>query len=75
MIELSEEEKQQIMASEDFQKFFDRSTRVIERALSEKIDMFTDYAGGDDEQEEGWVKKQQKNMLINHDFIISYIYY
>jgi len=41
--------------SEDFQRFFDRSTRVVERALCEMADanLFVDYTGGygDDDNE------------------------
>jgi len=35
------------MMSEDFHKFFDRSTRLVERALSEMTDanLFVDYTG------------------------------
>ena len=44
--ELSEEEKQVIMMGDDFQKFFDRATRIVERALSEDINVFVDYTGG-----------------------------
>ena len=45
--ELSEEEKKQILMSEKFQKFFDHSSRIIERALAEEVDIFVDYAGKD----------------------------
>ena len=44
--ELSEEEKQLIMMGDPFQKFFDRATRIVERALSEDINVFVDYTGG-----------------------------
>ncbi|KAL0268607.1 UNVERIFIED_CONTAM: hypothetical protein PYX00_010474 [Menopon gallinae] len=43
--ELSEEEKQMIMLTEDFQRFIDRSGRIIERALAESSDIYTDYTG------------------------------
>ena len=43
--ELSEEEKQMIILSEDFQRFLDRTSRIVERALSESVDIYTDYAG------------------------------
>ena len=43
------------MMSADFQRFFDRSTRVVERALCEMADanLFVDYTGGygDDDNE------------------------
>lgn len=47
--EFSEEEKLQIMMSEDFQSFFSRSTRLVERVLTEDVDIFTDYSGADNE--------------------------
>nr|CAG4636903.1 EOG090X03UT [Ceriodaphnia reticulata]SVE72855.1 EOG090X03UT [Ceriodaphnia reticulata] len=43
--DLSEEEKQMILMTEDFQRFFDQSSRIIERALSEHVDIFMDYTG------------------------------
>lgn len=48
--ELSEEEKQMIILSEDFQKFIDRSGRIIERALCENVDIYADYSGGTGEE-------------------------
>ncbi|TSK42099.1 Cytoplasmic dynein 1 intermediate chain 2 [Bagarius yarrelli] len=36
--ELTEEEKQQILHSDDFLTFFDHSSRIVERALSEHVD-------------------------------------
>nr|CAD7394570.1 unnamed protein product [Timema cristinae] len=52
--ELSEEEKQMIILTEDFQRFFDRAARVMERALSESIDIYTDYTGINDGEEGGF---------------------
>lgn len=43
--DLSEEEKQLILMTENFQDFFDKSSRIIERALSEQVDLFVDYTG------------------------------
>ena len=51
--ELTEEEKLQILHSEEFMTFFDHSTRIVERALSEHVDMFFDYSGRDLEEKEG----------------------
>lgn len=51
--ELTEEEKLQILHSEEFADFFDHSTRIIERALSEHVDLFFDYSGRDLEEKEG----------------------
>ncbi len=43
--EMTDEEKQMILMTEEFQRFFDQSSRVIERALSEQVDIFVDYTG------------------------------
>lgn len=51
--ELTEEEKQQIVHSEDFLIFFDRSIRIMERTLSEDLDIFFDYSGRNMEDREG----------------------
>lgn len=61
--ELSEEEKQQILLSEDFQRFFDRSTRIVERALYEDGDIFKDYSGVGEEEAEGYVNWEEKELL------------
>ncbi|KAL8608058.1 Cytoplasmic dynein 1 intermediate chain 2 [Nucella lapillus] len=45
--EMSEEEKNQVMMSENFQKFFDSTSRIMERALAEEVDIFVDYSGKD----------------------------
>lgn len=37
-----------IVLSEEFQRFVLRSGRIIERALSEGVDIYTDYIGGGD---------------------------
>ncbi|GFY44560.1 cytoplasmic dynein 1 intermediate chain 2 [Trichonephila inaurata madagascariensis] len=49
--ELSEEEKKQIMLREEFHQFFDRASRIIERALYEDLDILIDYTGTREEQE------------------------
>ncbi|XP_036947703.1 cytoplasmic dynein 1 intermediate chain 1 isoform X11 [Acanthopagrus latus] len=51
--ELTEEERQQILHSSEFQSFFDSSIRVMERALAEDGDIFFDYSGRDVEDKEG----------------------
>ena len=44
--ELSQEEKEAIMMSDDFHKFFDRTTRLMERAMCEDHQsLFVDYTG------------------------------
>uniref|UniRef100_A0A5K3F513 WD_REPEATS_REGION domain-containing protein n=2 Tax=Mesocestoides corti TaxID=53468 RepID=A0A5K3F513_MESCO len=51
--ELSEEEKQVAMESEEFQDFFLRTSRIIERALDDTNDIFFDYSGADREDTQG----------------------
>lgn len=46
--ELSAEQKQMIILSEDFQRFILKAGKVMERALSEQVDIYTDYIGGGD---------------------------
>ncbi|XP_073969727.1 cytoplasmic dynein 1 intermediate chain short wing isoform X8 [Rhodnius prolixus] len=49
--ELSEDEKMTVILSEDFQRFIDRSGRIMERALSESVDIYTDYTGALDDDD------------------------
>ena len=65
--DLSEEEKQVMMMSEPFQKFFDRATRVVERALCEDINVFVDYTGGY-EDGEGLEDKTGGKLSLNRYF-------
>merc|ERR1719228_2664270 len=65
--ELSEEEKQVIMMGDNFQKFFDRATRIVERALSEDINVFVDYTGGY-EDGEGLEDKTGGKLSLNRFF-------
>lgn len=52
MIELSEEQKEHILSSQEFGRFFDKATRLMERALCEDIDIFMDYSGGEAEEQD-----------------------
>lgn len=56
--ELTEEERQQILHSSEFQSFFDCSIRVMERALAEDSNIFFDYSGRDLEDKEGWAGRR-----------------
>lgn len=49
--ELSEEQKQMIILSEDFQRFILKTGKIMERALSETVNIYTDYIGGGDADE------------------------
>jgi dynein intermediate chain len=54
-MDLTDDEKDALMKTEEFQRFFDRTTRIIERALDEGPDIFTDYSGIDADDQERWV--------------------
>lgn len=66
--ELTEEEKLQILHSEEFVNFFDHSSRIIERALSEHVDLFFDYSGRDLEEKEGEIQAGAK-LSLNRQFM------
>ncbi|XP_048090296.1 dynein, cytoplasmic 1, intermediate chain 2a isoform X2 [Alosa alosa] len=65
--ELTEEEKQQILHSEEFVAFFDHSSRIVERALSEHVDVFFDYSGRDLQDKEGESQAGAK-LSLNRQF-------
>ncbi|XP_069504651.1 cytoplasmic dynein 1 intermediate chain 1 isoform X2 [Ambystoma mexicanum] len=65
--ELTEEEKQQVLHSEEFLMFFDRTIRVIERALAEDSNIFFDYSGRDIEDRDGDVQAGS-NLSFNRQF-------
>lgn len=48
-VELSEEEKQQILQSTDFSAFIERSSRMIEHAMAEPSGLFFELMMGDGE--------------------------
>ncbi|KAL7637472.1 UNVERIFIED_CONTAM: hypothetical protein RMT77_012200 [Armadillidium vulgare] len=51
--ELSEEEKQMLMLTEEFHRFFDKSTRIVERVLAEDKNYWLDYSRSHDSEEAG----------------------
>ncbi|KAI7807717.1 dynein, cytoplasmic 1, intermediate chain 2a isoform X2 [Triplophysa rosa] len=65
--ELTEEEKQQVLHSDDFMNFFDHSSRIVERALSEHVDIFFDYSGRDLQDKEGESQAGSK-LSLNRQF-------
>uniref|UniRef100_A0A8C2JFH7 Dynein, cytoplasmic 1, intermediate chain 1 n=1 Tax=Cyprinus carpio TaxID=7962 RepID=A0A8C2JFH7_CYPCA len=65
--ELTNEEKEQIIHSEDFLFFFDQSIRVMERVLAEDTDIFFDYSGRDMEDKEGDMQAGS-NLSFNRHF-------
>ncbi|XP_071196692.1 dynein, cytoplasmic 1, intermediate chain 2a isoform X2 [Salvelinus alpinus] len=66
--ELTEEEKLQILHSEQFITFFDHSTRIVERALSQHVDVFFDYSGREMEEKEGEIQAGAK-LFLNRQFV------
>ncbi|XP_060723434.1 dynein, cytoplasmic 1, intermediate chain 2a isoform X2 [Tachysurus vachellii] len=65
--ELTEEEKQEILHSNDFLMFFDQSSRIVERALSEQVDVCFDYSGRDLQDKEGETQAGTK-LSLNRQF-------
>ncbi|XP_058063759.1 cytoplasmic dynein 1 intermediate chain-like isoform X6 [Anopheles bellator] len=65
--ELSTEQKQMIILSEDFQRFILRAGKVMERALSETADIYTDYIGGSDADDIN-DEKSQARLSLNRTF-------
>ncbi|XP_038045616.1 cytoplasmic dynein 1 intermediate chain 2-like isoform X1 [Patiria miniata] len=65
--ELTEEEIDQILASEEFLNFFSQSTKVVERALTEDKNIFIDYRGKGDEDGEG-DKDAGAKLSLNYQF-------
>lgn len=66
MKELSEEQKQMIILSEDFQRFVLKTAKIMERALYEQVDIYTDYIGGGESEEGLWVKHHlNSSILVN----------
>ncbi|XP_070988932.1 cytoplasmic dynein 1 intermediate chain 2-like isoform X3 [Oncorhynchus clarkii lewisi] len=65
--DLTEEEKMQLLHSEEFMAFFYRGSRIVERALSERVDVCFDYSGRDLEDKEGEMQAGAK-MSLNRAF-------
>ncbi|KAM8727818.1 dynein, cytoplasmic 1, intermediate chain 2a-like isoform 1-T1 [Acanthopagrus schlegelii] len=61
--ELTEEEKLQVLHSEEFLSFFERGSRIVERALAEQVDVCFDYSGRDLEDKEGDLQAGAKLVL------------
>ncbi|KAM3865981.1 dynein, cytoplasmic 1, intermediate chain 2a-like [Diretmus argenteus] len=65
--ELTEEEKLQLLHSEEFLSFFERGSRIVERALAERVDVCFDYSGRDLEDKEGEMQAGAK-LVLNRQF-------
>uniref|UniRef100_A0A8D2ZTD3 Dynein cytoplasmic 1 intermediate chain 2 n=1 Tax=Scophthalmus maximus TaxID=52904 RepID=A0A8D2ZTD3_SCOMX len=64
--ELTEEEKLQVLHSDEFLSFFERGSRIVERALAEQ-DVCFDYSGKDLEDKEGDLQAGAK-LVLNRQF-------
>uniref|UniRef100_A0A8C5AR85 Dynein cytoplasmic 1 intermediate chain 2 n=1 Tax=Gadus morhua TaxID=8049 RepID=A0A8C5AR85_GADMO len=67
LAELTEEEKLQLLHTEDFMSFFERGSRIVERALGERVDVCFDYSGRDLEDKEGEMQAGAK-LVLNRQF-------
>nr|CAH8857917.1 unnamed protein product [Trichobilharzia regenti] len=61
---LTEEEKSRIMSSESFLRFFQRSSRIVERVLSRNEDLFQEYTGEDDHE----AKESDELLTVSLEF-------
>lgn len=52
-LEISDEQRQHILSSQDFSMFFDKATRLVEKAICENMDICFDY-GESGEDAEGY---------------------
>jgi hypothetical protein len=52
LAELSDTQVSQILGTSDFQSFFDRSSRIVERALNEHYDVAIDYTQNEEDKDE-----------------------
>lgn len=52
LLELSEPQVAQIINTAEFQSFFDRSSRIVERALNEHYDVAVDYTMNTEDKDE-----------------------
>ena len=60
---LSKEESRMEMKKKDFDEFFTRTSRIMERALDNDFDVVGDYFIDDDEETEAQKKKQKGDKI------------
>ena len=61
--ELSEEEKQEILMRDDFQRFLNKTCRLVERAIHED-DIFVDYTGETNDDQNRFVSGRPTLFLL-----------
>ena len=59
--ELPKDEAKQIIAGKEFEKFFDNSTRLIERALGQEFNIMDDFFAEDD-KDKGTIKNEKSKL-------------
>ncbi|CAH8875223.1 unnamed protein product [Trichobilharzia szidati] len=64
--ELTVEERDGILESSNFLRFFDKASRLMERALTETSNIFVDYSGGD--HDDSGNTKRHELVGFNRDF-------
>ena len=67
MEELPKDEIKQIIASKEFEKFFENSTRLMERALGQEFNIMDDFFAEDD-KEKGNIKNEKSKLTKKFTF-------
>ena len=58
---MPKDEIKQIIASKEFEKFFENSTRLMERALGQEFNIMDDFFAEDD-KEKGNIKNEKSKL-------------
>lgn len=68
--EMDEEESKTVMASEGFQGFFCKASNILERALSENVDLFVDYLGLEKEDNDRQLSEGEQ-LKLDRSFVFD----
>ena len=60
---MNKDESRMEMKKKDFDEFFSRTTRIVERALDNDFDVVGDFFQDDDEETEAQKKKQKGDKI------------
>lgn len=64
---MPKDEIKQIVASKEFEKFFENSTRLMERALGQEFNIMDDFFAEDD-KEKGNIKNEKSKLTKKFTF-------
>ena len=64
---MPKDEIKQIIASKEFEKFFENSTRLMERALGQEFNIMDDFFAEDD-KEKGNIKNEKSKLTKKFTF-------